>query len=217
MKTELVSESPSEAGGYKEIVFAVKGDEPYRLAEARVGSAPRAARARDRGAGAHPYQHRYGRGAARGRRGRGGRDQTRRPADRHVQVVGSRRPVREQDRICHPHHARSQRHRRRVAARALAAAESREGDGHAPRHALRPQAARAGRGGGLDAPRAGGHRRARGEDPHLQLSARPHHRPPHQPQLRQHPRDHGRRPRRTIAEELVADERARRLAGEIEA
>ena len=30
MKTELVSESPSEAGGYKEIVFAVKGDEPYR-------------------------------------------------------------------------------------------------------------------------------------------------------------------------------------------
>ena len=31
MKTELVSESPSEAGGYKEIVFAVKGNEPYRF------------------------------------------------------------------------------------------------------------------------------------------------------------------------------------------
>ena len=30
MKTELVSESASEAGGYKEIVFAVKGREPYR-------------------------------------------------------------------------------------------------------------------------------------------------------------------------------------------
>jgi peptide chain release factor 1 len=30
MKTELVSASDSEAGGYKEIVIAVKGDEPYR-------------------------------------------------------------------------------------------------------------------------------------------------------------------------------------------
>ncbi len=30
MKTELVSESASEAGGYKEIVFAVTGKEPYR-------------------------------------------------------------------------------------------------------------------------------------------------------------------------------------------
>ncbi|HTX58502.1 MAG TPA: peptide chain release factor 1 [Verrucomicrobiae bacterium] len=30
MKTELVSESESDAGGYKEIVFAVKGNEPYR-------------------------------------------------------------------------------------------------------------------------------------------------------------------------------------------
>jgi peptide chain release factor 1 len=30
MKTELVSESPSEAGGFKEIVFAVTGKEPYR-------------------------------------------------------------------------------------------------------------------------------------------------------------------------------------------
>jgi len=30
MKVELVSESESEAGGYKEIVFAVKGNEPYK-------------------------------------------------------------------------------------------------------------------------------------------------------------------------------------------
>jgi peptide chain release factor 1 len=29
-KTELVSESPSEAGGFKEIIFAVRGDEAYR-------------------------------------------------------------------------------------------------------------------------------------------------------------------------------------------
>ncbi|HTU70513.1 MAG TPA: peptide chain release factor 1 [Candidatus Baltobacteraceae bacterium] len=30
MRVELVSENESEAGGYKEIVFAVKGDSPYR-------------------------------------------------------------------------------------------------------------------------------------------------------------------------------------------
>ncbi|HVR45904.1 MAG TPA: peptide chain release factor 1 [Candidatus Binatia bacterium] len=37
MKTELVSESPSDAGGYKEIVFAVKGDEPYRFLKHESG------------------------------------------------------------------------------------------------------------------------------------------------------------------------------------
>jgi peptide chain release factor 1 len=37
MKTELVSESPSEAGGYKEIVFAIKGDAPYRYLKHESG------------------------------------------------------------------------------------------------------------------------------------------------------------------------------------
>jgi peptide chain release factor 1 len=37
MSVELVSESPSEAGGYKEIVFAVKGDEPYRFLKHESG------------------------------------------------------------------------------------------------------------------------------------------------------------------------------------
>ena len=37
MKVELVSESPSEAGGYKEIVFAVKGGEPYRFLKHESG------------------------------------------------------------------------------------------------------------------------------------------------------------------------------------
>ncbi|MGA9945543.1 MAG: peptide chain release factor 1 [Candidatus Cybelea sp.] len=37
MKTELVSESASEAGGYKEIVFAVKGNEPYRFLKHESG------------------------------------------------------------------------------------------------------------------------------------------------------------------------------------
>lgn len=37
MKVELVSESLSEAGGYKEIVFTVKGDQPYRLLKHESG------------------------------------------------------------------------------------------------------------------------------------------------------------------------------------
>ena len=37
MKVELVSESPSEAGGYKEIVFAVTGKEPYRYLKHESG------------------------------------------------------------------------------------------------------------------------------------------------------------------------------------
>jgi peptide chain release factor 1 len=37
MKTELVSESPSEAGGFKEIVFAVTGKEPYRYLKHESG------------------------------------------------------------------------------------------------------------------------------------------------------------------------------------
>ena len=37
MKTELVSESSSEAGGYKEIVFALKGHEPYRFLKHESG------------------------------------------------------------------------------------------------------------------------------------------------------------------------------------
>ncbi|MBV8198337.1 MAG: peptide chain release factor 1 [Candidatus Eremiobacteraeota bacterium] len=37
MRVELVSESSSEAGGYKEIVFAVKGKEPYRYLKHESG------------------------------------------------------------------------------------------------------------------------------------------------------------------------------------
>jgi peptide chain release factor 1 len=37
MKVELVAESPSDAGGYKEVVFAVKGNEPYRFLKHESG------------------------------------------------------------------------------------------------------------------------------------------------------------------------------------
>lgn len=36
-KTELISESPSEAGGFKEIVFMMRGEEPYRMLKFEAG------------------------------------------------------------------------------------------------------------------------------------------------------------------------------------
>lgn len=36
-KTELISESPSEAGGFKEIIFAVRGDDAYRNLKFEAG------------------------------------------------------------------------------------------------------------------------------------------------------------------------------------
>ena len=36
-KTELISESPSEAGGFKEIIFTVRGDSPYKVLKFEAG------------------------------------------------------------------------------------------------------------------------------------------------------------------------------------
>ena len=169
MKIELVSASESDAGGYKEIVIGVKGEQPYRHFKHESGVHRVQRVPDDRSARPRSYQHRHGGGAAASRRRRRDRDQIRRPADRYVQSLGCGRPVRQQDRIGDSHHARPLGHHRRVAARALADAEPREGDADAARHALRSAAARAGRSDGLDAAFAGRHRRSVGEDPHLQL------------------------------------------------
>ena len=64
------------------------------------------------------------------------------------------------------------RHRRLDAGREVAAAEPREGDARAARAPLRAGAGRAAGRAGRRPQGAGRHRRARGEDPHLQLSAR---------------------------------------------
>ena len=113
-----------------------QGPRAVRPAEVRVRRAPRAARARHRGAGPRPHLGRDRRGAARGR-GRRHRDQARRSQDRHHAVAGRRRPARQQDRIRDPHHPHAERHRRDGAGGALAAQEPRQGDGDAARQALR--------------------------------------------------------------------------------
>ena len=74
--------------------------------QVRGRHAPRAARAGDRVAGAHPHLD-----GDRGRaaRGRGGRRPHRpeRPADRRLPLVGARRPVGQHDRLGRAHHAQA--------------------------------------------------------------------------------------------------------------
>ena len=88
------------------------------------------------------------------------------------------RPVGQHDGLGRAHHAQAVRDRDLDAGREVPAAEPRAGDEAAAREALRGRAAKAaGRAVG-GAQVAGRHGRPRGEDPHLQLSAAPHHRPP---------------------------------------
>ena len=107
--------------------------------QVRGWNAPRAARARDRVAGAHPHVDRDGRGHARGRGGRD-RDPRERPPRRRHALDRSRRAEREHDRLGRPHHAPSHRPRGRDAGREVAAAEPREGDACPSRPAVRARA-----------------------------------------------------------------------------
>ena len=145
--------------------------------QVRGRDAPRAAGARDRVAGPHPHLDRDGGGAA-GGRGRRHRDQPVRPRDRRLPLVRAGRPVGQHDGLGGADHAQADRDRGLDAGREVAAAEPREGDEGAARAAVRGEARRAaGRAGGR-AQGAGRHRRARGEDPHLQLPRAARHRPP---------------------------------------
>ena len=54
-KIEVLSASPSELGGFKEVVLEVRGQGRLLEAEARVGRPSRAAGARHRVAGSHPH------------------------------------------------------------------------------------------------------------------------------------------------------------------
>ena len=167
MKTELISESESDAGGYKEIVFAVKGAGAYRSFKHESGV------------------HRVQRVPATEAQGRMHTSTATvavlpqveddveieiRSSDLQIDTYkssGRRRTVRQQDRVGDPHHARAQRRHRGFATGTLADAESREGDADAARHPGRAQAPRARRSDGLDPAQPSRHRRSLREDPHL--------------------------------------------------
>ena len=103
------------------------------------------------------------------------------PNDLQVDVYrssGPGRPVGEHHRLGGAHHPQADRAGGVDAGREVAAAEPRQGDARAARAPARARARRAaGRGGGRPEG-AGGHRRALGEDPHLQLPPGPRDRPP---------------------------------------
>ena len=108
-QVEIVSESQSELGGYKEVIARIVGQRRLLEAQVRVGRPSRAARAGDRDAGPHPHVGVHGRGDARGRPDRRHRDQSGRHAHRHVPRVGRGRPARQQDRLRGAHHAPADR------------------------------------------------------------------------------------------------------------
>ncbi len=90
-KVEVVSESASDLGGYREIIARIGGNGVYARAQVRVGRTPRAARSPDRGAGAYTHLGMHSGDPARGRSRRGYRDQPRGASHRHLPRVGSRR------------------------------------------------------------------------------------------------------------------------------
>ena len=79
-----------------------------------------------------------------------------------------------------PHHPSAERHRGVRAGGALAAQEQGQGDDDAARQAVRPGAQQARRRARRRAARPDRLGRPLGTHPHLQFSARPRHRPPHQ-------------------------------------
>ena len=159
--------------------FEIKGDGAYSVFKFEGGTHRVQRVPGDRVAGAHPHVDGDRRGAARGR-GRRDRDRSERPADRRLPVLRAGRPVGEHDRFRRADHAQADRRRGLDAGREVAAAEPRAGDEGAARAALRGQARRAAGRAGRGPPLAGRHRRAGGEDPHLQLPAAARDRPPDQ-------------------------------------
>src|SRR3977135_3405787 len=132
---EIMELSDTGIGGYKEAIGAVSGPrgfappqvEPggprrllgprrFRPAEVRIGRAPRAARAGDRGIGPYPHLGGDRRGAA-GSRGIRRQDRRKRPAHRRLPLVGPGWPVGQHDGLGGAHHPHPDQHRGQPAGR----------------------------------------------------------------------------------------------------
>ncbi len=105
-----------------------RGRARLQPAQIRVGRASRATRAADGIARAHPYVRVHRRDTAGGRRSRRHRHPEERPAHRHVSFLRRGRTARQQDRFGGASDAHSDRPRRRVSGRTLAAQEPRPSD-----------------------------------------------------------------------------------------
>ena len=157
-------------------------------AQVRGRRAPRAARAGDRVERSHPHLDRDRGGAAQGRRGRCPDRRGAGPAHRCQACFGPRWPVGQHHRLGGAHHPPAHGSGGRDPGREEPAQEQGQGHGGAAFPTPRAGAAQGpggrGRGSALD----GRQRRASREDPHLQLPAGPHHRPPHRPGRARHAR-----------------------------
>ena len=71
-RTEVMSESPSELGGYKELVLRIDGDQVYEALRFESGGHRVQRVPATESAGPHPHQRLHRGGDARARRGRGG-------------------------------------------------------------------------------------------------------------------------------------------------
>jgi hypothetical protein len=111
-EVEILSESPGEHGGYKEIIARIVGQGAYSRLKFESGAHR-----------PHPYLGRDRRDSTRGRRDRSGRYQPGRPEGRHLPRLRRRRPARQQDRFRHPPDPSPHRHCRRMPGRALPAQE----------------------------------------------------------------------------------------------
>ena len=109
-KVEVLSTSESEEGGFKEIVFEVRGDGAYSRLKFESGVHRVQRVPVTEASGPHPHLHGDRRGPARGRRGR---DPGRRegPPDRCLPLQRPRWPEREHDRLGGAHHAPADRPR----------------------------------------------------------------------------------------------------------
>ncbi len=191
--TEVLSQSASEVGGFKDVTFAVKGDGAYSVFKFEGGT--------------HRVQ-RVPETESQGRIHTSTATIAVLPEAEEVEVEvdqndlqidvfrssGPGRTVGQHDRLGGADHPQTDRHRRLDAGREVPAAEQGPGDAGAAGAAVR---ARAGRAAGEDRLRAQGPGRQRpalGEGPHLQLPPGPGHRPPDQAHLAQPRRGARRRP-----------------------
>ena len=87
--TEVLSQSPAEVGGFKEVTFEIQRRRRLLGVQVRGRHPPRPAGAEDRVAGAHPHLDRDRRRAARGRGGRR-RDRPERPPGRRLPLLRAR-------------------------------------------------------------------------------------------------------------------------------
>ena len=151
-QVEVISESPGDVGGYKEIIARIIGHGAYSKLKFESGGHRVQRVPGNRDSGPHPHLGLHGRGPARGRRDRRRRAEPGRHAHRHFPRFRRRRPARQQDRLRGADHAPPDGHRGGVPGRRARSTRTRKRRSRVLARAHQGQAdARAAGEGGRDA------------------------------------------------------------------